>query len=116
MVCSNGVNFTKGVFDKFFKILNLISLIFIDSMFVVALALAIITTSGSTIHVLLVMLSISSWYFLVFVFMVSGKNLSLQYVNFMNYILRLFSRAIGGFDSYGSPLMHIMSSLNLTLE
>ena len=50
----------------------------------VALALAVMTISGSTFHPLLVMLSISSWYFLVLRVMISGENLSLQYVNSIN--------------------------------
>ena len=48
--------------------------------------------------------------------MVSGGNVSLQYVNSINWILRLFSRIIGRFASYGSVLIHMISSLNLPLQ
>ena len=37
--------------------------------------------NGSTFHPLLVMLSISGWYFSVFLVILSSKNLSLQYIN-----------------------------------
>ena len=60
--------------------------------------------SSCTFHLLLVMLSIIGWYFLIFVTIVSQKNLSLQYVNSINCILRLFLGTTGGFDWYGSPL------------
>ena len=46
----------------------------------------------------------------------SDANLSLQYVNSINCILRLLSGPIGGFDWYGNPLMHMRSGLNLALN
>ena len=65
-------------------ILNFSSKIFIDGVCVVALAPVVMTISGSTFHLLLVMLSISGWYFSVLRVMVFGENLSLQYVNSIN--------------------------------
>ena len=65
-------------------ILNFSSKIFIEGVCVVALAPAMMTISGSTFHPLLVTLSISGWYFSVLRVMVSGENLSLQYVNSIN--------------------------------
>ena len=70
------------------RILNFSSIIFIEGMWNVALALAVITISGSTFHPLFLMLSISAWYFPSFRVIVSGKNLLVQYVNSMNYILK----------------------------
>ena len=48
--------------------------------------------------------------------MVSDENLSLQYVNSINWILRLSTGVVGGFAWYGSPLTHMISGLNLTLQ
>ena len=59
MLYCYGVNFTKGLFNSFFGILNFSSRIFIEGMCVVALAPAVMTISGSTIHPLLAMLSTS---------------------------------------------------------
>ena len=46
-----------------FGILNFSSKVFIEEVCVVALAPVVMTISGSTFHPLLVMLSISDWYF-----------------------------------------------------
>ena len=51
-------------------------MIFIERMFLIALALAVITIGDSTFYPLLLMLFISR-YFSIFVLIVSGKNLSL---------------------------------------
>ena len=67
-----------------FGILNFSSKIFIEGVCVVALAPVVMTISGSIFHALLVMLSISGWYFSVLQVMVSDENLSLQYVNSIN--------------------------------
>jgi hypothetical protein len=77
-------------------ILNLFSSAFIDGMCVVALAPAVIIIRGSTFHPLAAILSINGRYFLLFVSSVSGENLSLQYVNSMNCMLRLGSMSVGG--------------------
>ena len=69
-------------------ILNLSSRIFIDGMCVAALAPAVITMSGSIFQPLAAMLSISGLYLLILVSNVSGENLSLQYVNSMNCMVR----------------------------
>ena len=90
--------------------------IFIDGMCVVALVLVVMTINGCTFYPLLVMFSISDRYFLVFLLMVSGKNLSLQYANSINLNLRLFLRIFGGFSWYGSPLTYMISDLNLALQ
>ena len=68
----------------FVGILSFSSNIFKEGVCVVALAPAVMTISGSTFHPLLVMLSISDWYFSVLRVMVSGENLSLQYANSIN--------------------------------
>ena len=69
-------------------ILNLSASIFIDGMCVAALAPAVITMSGSIFQPLAAMLSISGLYLLILVSNVSGENLSLQYVNSMNCMVR----------------------------
>ena len=61
----------------FVGILSFSSKFFIEGVCVVALAHAVMTISGSTFHPLLVMLSISDWYFSILRVMVSGENLSL---------------------------------------
>ena len=61
----------------FSGILNFSSKIFIAGMYVVALALAVMTINGLTFHPLLVMLSISSSYFSVSLIIVSDENMSL---------------------------------------
>ena len=71
-------------------------MVFIEGMCVVALALVEITINGSTLHPLLIVLFMSGWYFSIFVVIVFGKNLLLQYVNFMNCILRLLLVTFGG--------------------
>ena len=95
----------------FSRILNFVFTIFIEKMCVVALALAVMIINGSTFHYVFIILSISGWYSSIFVVIVFGKNLSLQYVNLMNCILRLLLRAIEGFDWFSSLLIHMMFSL-----
>ena len=70
---------------------------FIEGMWDVALALAVIIISGSTFYLLFLILSISAWYFSSFRVIVLEENLSLQYVNSMNCILKLLLGIIGGF-------------------
>src|SRR5665213_2102721 len=77
-------------------ILSLCSRIFIDGMWVVARAPAVMTISGSIFHPLMAMLSISGLYLLFFASIVSGENLSLQYVNSINCMVRLGSMSMGG--------------------
>ena len=97
-------------------ILNLFSRTFIDGICVVALAPAVITISGSTFHPLATILSISGLYLLFFASSVPGENLSLQYVNSMNCMVRLGSMFMGGAFWYGNPLTQRMSGLNLELQ
>ena len=87
-------------------ILNLSSTDFIDGMCVVALAF----------HPLAATLSISGLYLLFFTSSVSGENLSLQYVNSMNCMVRLASMSVGESFWYGNPLTQKMSCLNLELQ
>ena len=95
------------------RILNFSSKVFIEGVCVVALAPAVMTISSSIFQPLLVMLSMSGWYFAILRVMVSGENLSLQYVNSINWILRLFSGVVEEFAWYGNPLTHMMSALSL---
>ena len=62
------------------------------------------------------MLLISGWYFWILFAIVSCENLSLQYVNSINCIMRLSIGFGGGSFLYGSPLTHRMSGLNLALQ
>ena len=91
----------------FSGILNFSSKIFIERMCVVALAIVVMTINGSTLHPLLAMLFISGWDFSIFPIIVFDENLSLQNVNSINYILKLFARVVGGFAWYDSPLIHM---------
>ena len=77
-------------------ILNLSSNICIDGMCVAALAPAVITMSGSIFQPLAAIFSISALYLLVLASSVCGENLSLQYVNSMNCIVRFWSIFVGG--------------------
>ena len=63
-----------------------------------ALAPAVITISGFTFHPLLIILSISGLYFYIFLIIVSFGILSLQYVIFMNCVVRLSLGFVGGGD------------------
>ena len=67
-----------------------------DGICVVALAPAVMTIRGSIFHPLAVMLSISGLYLLVLASSVSGENLSLQYVNSINCMVRLGFIFVGG--------------------
>ena len=87
----------KVCFIVSFGILKFSSKILIGGVCVVALAPAVMTISDSTFHPLLAMLSTSVWYFSVFRAMFSDENLSLQYINSISSILRLFSRIVGEF-------------------
>ena len=77
-------------------ILRVSSSVFIDGMWAVAQAPAVITISGSIFQPLEAMLSISGLYLLVFNSVASLENLSLQYVNSINCTVRLGSMSIGG--------------------
>ena len=72
-------------------ILSASSSIFMEGMWAVALAPAVMTISGSIFHPLVAMLSINGLYLLVFVSIASRENLSLQYVNSVNCMVRLGS-------------------------
>ena len=97
-------------------ILYMSSRTFIDLICVLALGLAVMTIRGSTFHPLATILSISGLYLLVLASSVSGENLSLQYVNAINCMVKLMSISVGGLLWYGKPLTQRMSSLNLELQ
>ena len=54
--------------------------------------------------------------YFIFRIIVSYGILSLQYVNSMNYIVRLSLGSVSDGDYYGSPFTHRRSSLNLALQ
>ena len=62
------------------------------------------------------MFSINGLYLLVLTSSVVGENLSLQYVNSMNCMVRVWSIFVGGSFWYGNPLMQRMSDLNRELQ
>ena len=74
------------------------------------------TIRGSTFHPLATILAISGLYLLFFASIASGENMSLQYVNSINCMVRLGSISVGGSFSYGSPLTQRISYLNLALQ
>jgi hypothetical protein len=76
--------------------LNDVSSFFIDGMCVVPLARATNSMSGATFQPFAVMLSMSGWYFVVFLSRVTAANLSLQYVNSMNCMVILGVGVSGG--------------------
>jgi hypothetical protein len=60
-----------------YEIWNVVVICCIDGVWVVPLAPAVITMSGSTVHPRSLMSSISGWYFWVLLLIVSWGNLSL---------------------------------------
>ena len=75
-------------------VLNFSSIIFIEEMYIVALASKVIIISSSRFNHLFIIFSISISYFSNFVVIANGEDLLLQYVNLMNCILELLSRFI----------------------
>ena len=76
--------------------LNLSSSSFIDEMCVAALAFVVITMSRSIFQPRAAMFSINGLYLLALASSVFGENLSLQYVNSMNCMVRVWSIFVGG--------------------
>ena len=76
--------------------LNLSSSSFIDGMCDAALALVVITMSGSIFRPRAAMFSISGLYLLALASRVSSENLSLQFVNSMNCMVSVWSIFVGG--------------------
>ena len=74
------------------------------------------TMSGATFQPFAMMLSMSGWYFAIFLSRVSTANLSLQYVNSMNCMVVPSVGVSGGGRLYGWPMMHIMLGLSLALQ
>ena len=64
-------------------ILNVISILSIEGVCVVALAPPVMTIGGSIFHPMLIILSISVFYFSIFLMIVSYGILSLHYVKSM---------------------------------
>ena len=90
------VIFLKVFLMRVMGILRLSSSIFIDGVWAVALAPAVMTISGAVFQPLETILSISGLYLLVLASIASRENLSLQYVNSINCIVRLGSVSFGG--------------------
>lgn len=88
MVYGFDIGVFEGVLIEVFGILNLFAKISIVGMWVAILALTLMNISGSTFHTLTIILLISGWYLLILAIIIYGKNLSLQYVNLMNWIVR----------------------------
>ena len=60
---------------------------------------------------------IHEWFvFMNFLFLVSWENMSLVYVNSMNWTVRLAIGDGGGLLWYGSPLMQSRSGFSLALQ
>ena len=74
------------------------------------------TMSGDTFHPLVIMLFMSSWYFVIFLSRVFAANLSLQYPVSINYMVSFGAGASGGGWLYGWPMTHNMSGLGLALQ
>ncbi len=53
---------------------------------------------------------------MIFATVASEENLSLQYVNSINCMVRLGSMSVGGLLWYGSPFTQSISGLNLALQ
>ena len=79
-------------------ILNVVSILSIEGVCVVALALAVMTISESTLHPLLIIFFISGLFYYFIIIIVSFGILSLQYVNSLNCIVRLSLGSVGGED------------------
>ena len=97
ILCGDDVNLLECVFLIFMRgSISVVSRFFIDGICVVALVPATNTTSGATFHPLVIMLLMSGWYFMVFMSRASAVNMSLQYVNSMNYMVILVVGVYGG--------------------
>ena len=81
-----------------------------------ALVHDVITMSGSISQPRALIFSINGLYLLALASNVYGKNLSLQYVNLMNCMVRVWSIFVRGSLWYGNPLTQRMSSLNRELQ
>ena len=89
---------------------------FIEGVWVVPLAPAVITIIGSTFQPCCLILSINGWYFWTLLFMVSWENRSLVYVNSINCTVRWSDGFDGGVVWCGIPLIHNMSGLSRALQ
>jgi hypothetical protein len=72
--------------------------------------------NGSTFQPLALISSINPRYFSVFSWILSGEYLSLQYVNSMNCIVRVWLDSCGGSALYRWLRMHSISGLSLALH
>ena len=98
------------------EILRLSSRLVIEGIKVVALALAAITMRESIFHPSVLMSLISGWYFSILILMAPCENLSLPYLNSINWIVRWGSMWFGRGASYGRPLTQRMSGLRRALQ
>ena len=98
--------------------LSIVSRFFIDGMCVVTFAFVTNTMSEATFHPLVMtkMLFMSGWYFVVILSRVFVANMSLQYVNSINYMVSSCARAFGGGWLYKWSMTHNMSGLSLALQ
>ena len=85
------------------EILKLSSRLIIEGLKVVALAPATIPIRGSIFHSSVLMSLISGWYFSVLISMASCENLSLPYLNSINWIVRLGQSDLEGELRMGGP-------------
>ena len=80
------------------------------------LASFVITIRGFIFHSSKALLSMNEWYLLIFAHRVSSENLSLQYMNSTNCMVKFWSKYESGSLRYGNPLTHNMVGLNLALQ
>ena len=85
----NGIDVFEGIRMDGMGSLNLSSSRFIDGTCVAALAPAVITMSISIFQPRATMFSMSGLYLLALASSVSSENMSLQYVNTMNCMVRV---------------------------
>ena len=77
MLCSNVIYFFESIFYYIFKYFECIFEDFHRRYMCGCLVPIVMIIRGSTFHLTFISLSISSWYFPVFIAIVSGENLSL---------------------------------------
>ena len=71
--------------------------------------------NGSIFHPLFMRELTNGLYFSIFFSIISGENLSLQYVNSMNCMMRLLLWFVRRSDSYANSFIHSIFGLNLVL-
>ena len=99
-----------------YGILKFVSRSFIEEACVVPLAPTAMTMSGSTFHHKSIMLFKRGWYLWMLLSIASCENLSLQYVNPMNWIVRSSGGFDGGLLLYGCLFTQRIYGLDLALH